>query len=130
MTEPKVVRRLKTMVRIFDRQGVQYEGVLVGLAERCGDGTTDGETFYPTSSPALWTQERFALLGKSVKQVDVAVDYVVWEVTHGDNDQYTTHVYPGDLILFIDGKIVPFIGEQVKHFFSVEKYTVELPVNE
>lgn len=128
MTKPKVVRCLKTFVTIRDKQGNTYEGIQAGVAEICGDGTTDGESFYVTTVVADWPQEQLALMGHAVRSSYAAVDYLVWEVKHGDNEKYTTVVYPGDLILFINGKIIPFIGEQVKLLFDVTKEVREIPL--
>jgi len=130
MTEqPKVIRRLKTFVTITDKHGIVYDGLQLGLAEKCGGKPGyDGEMIYVTKAYEEWSPEKKAALSKQVFISHRApVDYIIWEVTHGDNDQYVTTLYPGDLLLFIDGSFVPYIGEQVKLGFNVTKETRELP---
>jgi hypothetical protein len=128
MIEPKVIRRVTTRAVITDKTGRNYEGLQLGHAERCGNNELDGIPFYLTTDAKLWSDDQMALFGKYIRGADAAVDYAVWEVTHGDNEQYKTVVYPGDLILFVDGKIIPIIGEQVNLLFDVTTYQVEIPV--
>lgn len=128
MTQPQVVRRVINLVRIKDKQGKEYTGFVIGLAEKCGDGKTDGQAFYGTADLLTQSNEQFASINKQLKTIwDCAVDYLVWDCTHGDNEQYITRICPGDLLLIIDDKAVPVIGELRELMFEYEHYTIDAP---
>jgi hypothetical protein len=127
MDQP-VIRKIRTVAKITDKAGNVYEGLQAGLAECCGNNELDGQPFYLTTALELWPEDQLALFGHTLRRADVSVDYAVWEITHGDNNQYKSLVYPGDLILFVDGKTIPIIGEQVKLLFDVTLNQVEVPI--
>jgi hypothetical protein len=129
MSNQPVTRRIYNLVRIKDKQGKAYTGFVVGLAEKCGDSELDGQAFYATEDLSGWTDEQFALVNKKLKAIwDCAVDYLVWDCTHGDNEQYISRICPGDLLLVIDDKVVPVIGELRELMFEYEHYTVDAPL--
>jgi hypothetical protein len=112
-----------TKVIIKDKFGTTHSGLQVGHAEVCGDGETDGQQFYPTVGLDLENFQRVLTRDKVFFRADAAVDYVVWQLTHGDNHQYTTLLYPGDVIILVSDKMLPVVGDAVKLFLDVE--TVE-----
>ncbi|MNK75904.1 hypothetical protein D3C87_954580 [compost metagenome] len=117
------------LVRINDKQGKAYSGFVIGLAEKCGDGEIDGQAFYPTKDLLTMPNDQFDKVKKQLKTIwDCNVDYLVWNCTHGDNEQYVTRICPGDILLLIDNKIVPVIGELRELMFDYEHYSIDAPL--
>lgn len=48
-------------------------------------------------------------------------DYVVMQLIWGDNKEYMTELYPGDIVIKVDGKFIPFCGKQVNLVFKVNE---------
>ncbi|MNU01818.1 hypothetical protein D3C72_2453360 [compost metagenome] len=73
--------------------------------------------------------DQFDKVKKQLKTIwDCNVDYLVWNCTHGDNEQYVTRICPGDILLLIDNKIVPVIGELRELMFDYEHYSIDAPL--